>query len=150
MPDAPATIPAPARAPVAAGLGTLCAAPLFLAPLLAGLSLAPTAVMPAFVAVWAVWLVLVRPAAWRRRAVPGAALGGLWLRVLAQALLLGALFGVGRGLAVLIGGAAALPGWAPVLLALAALPLAGIVARLPVLDAARVPADQGKPAGSGA
>lgn len=131
-------------------LGALCAAPLFLAPLLAGLTMAPTALMPVFVAVWAVWQMLLRPAAWRRRAVPGAALGRLWIGVLGQALLLGLLFAVGRGLAVVIGGAAGLPGWAPVLLALAALPLALLVARAPALDAARVPADQGETAGSGA
>lgn len=138
----------PAPRLVSPRLAALCAAPLFLAPLLAGMALAPSAFMPAFVAIWAVWLLLLRPVAWRRRAVPGAALGRLWMTVLGQALLVGLLFAVGRGLAVLLGGAAALPGWVPVLVALAALPLAAVVARAPVLDAGGVPTDQGNAAGS--
>lgn len=131
-------------------LAALVAAPLYAAPFLAGLSMSPKALIPVFAAIWALWLLLARPARWTRRAVPGPALGGLWLAVLAQGLLIVAIFATGRGLAVLNGAALALPGWLPVALALTSLPLARLLAGRhgPPLDAAADPADQGASAGS--
>lgn len=142
MPERP---PAPPAA-----LAALVAAPLYFGPFLAGLSQAPGLLLPVFAAIWTIWRMTVRPAGWARRAVPGIRLGGLWLSVLAHLLLLIALFATGRGFSTLIGGAIALPGWVAVALALLALPLGLRLARPPALDAARVPADQGTAAGSGA
>ena len=141
--------------PNRATLAALAAAPLFLAPFLAGLAGSTPTLVPVFAAVWAVWLMLVRPAGWGRRAVPGLALGGLWLAVLAQVLLIVVIFATGRGFAVLSGQALALPVLLPPLLALGALPLGFLLARPPTgprppLDAATDPADQGASAGTGA
>lgn len=145
----------PNPATVAASVAALAAAPLYLAPFLAGLAAAPAAMIPVFVAVWAIWLMLMRPRHWGRRAMPGLALGGLWLAVLAQGLLIVAIFATGRGLAVLNAQALAMPAWLPAALALLALPLGLRLSRAPAapappLDAADDPADQGVSAGSGA
>lgn len=150
----------PPPAPMASGLLALVCAPIFLAPLLAGLSQAPLFLVPVLAALWLVWQAAARPAQWRQPAVPGLALGGLWLAVLAQGLAIALIFALGRGLSGLVGGALPLPLWVPVALAASAIPPTAWLARRPgagaraagtrVLDAARVPADQGEPAGSGA
>lgn len=146
MPD---PLPRPPARP-APTLAALVAAPLYFGPFLAGLAQGPAALLPVFVAIWTIWQMLVRPPGWGRPAVPGVALGGLWLGVLAHGLLIVAAFATGRGFAVLIGGALALPGWIAVALALTALPLGLRLARPAVLDGAPDPADQGEPAGTGA
>lgn len=137
-------------APLRPSLAALVAAPLYLGPFLAGLAQAPLWLMPAFVLAWALWRMLGQPAGSATGGNPAARVLGRASTSLAHAGLVVAAFALGRGFAGLIGAALALPGWAALAVAMVPVLLARRMAAGAKLDAARVPADHGEPAGSGA
>lgn len=92
------------------------AALLYLGPLLAGMSGAPPAQIPVFVALFLMWLALLNPGAWPATVAawlsPGG-LAGVALRAAVQLALVAMCFAVGRGLAAVLGARMALPGALP-------------------------------------
>lgn len=106
-------------------LFSLAAAMLYLGPFLAGLSHAPILFLPIFVALFVLWVALMRPAVWARVTREGTPLalavhlGGLTLM---QVLLVIAAFGFGRGLTAMVGTLDLSP-WKALALTALALPL---------------------------
>lgn len=122
-------------------LFSVAAAMLYVGPLLAGLSAAPIAVLPIFVAIFVLWMTLMRPSVWAKATAEGTPtalaihLGGITLM---QVLLVIVAFGVGRGLGVLAGTLPMQP-WVPVLISLLAVPVGRILWN-PALDDAETQA----------
>ncbi|NEX47678.1 hypothetical protein [Pseudotabrizicola algicola] len=108
------------------GVATL---PLYIGPLLAGLSGSGWAAVPVFVALMTLWLVVMRPQHWPRQmalwtgqvAVAGAA------QVAVHALIVVALFAIGRGIGGVAGVVLPLSPLVPVALAFFAIPLSRLV-----------------------
>lgn len=103
---------------------SLMAAMLYLGPLLAGLAGAPEFLAAVFVAIFTLWVMVMRPAIWKKIGAQGTPLGlalHLGAITLMQALLVILCFGLGRGLAVLLGGTLDLAPVVPVALSGAAL-----------------------------
>lgn len=103
---------------------------LYAGPLLAGLSGHGWTVLPAFVATFVLWQVVMRPAdwpaglqAWRQ---PGASAGAM-LRVLALVTLVAAMFGIGRGIGAVAGALSSVPLAAALGLSMMAVPLARLL-----------------------
>jgi hypothetical protein len=109
---------------------SVVAAMLYVGPFLAGLMAAPIGMLPVFLAIFMLWVIILRPSVWAKATAGGTPvalalhLGGL---TLVQALLVMVSFGLGRGLAMLVGGTIDLPVWLPALLSLAALPVGRLV-----------------------
>jgi hypothetical protein len=122
-------------------LFSLAAALLYLGPLVAGLSSAPIALLPVFVAIFVLWVAILRPSVWSKATSGGTPvalavhLGGLTLM---QVLLVILAFALGRGLSTLVG-VLDLPVWLPVLVSLAAVPV-GRMLWNPALDNAEADA----------
>lgn len=98
---------------------------LYLGPLLAGLSGMGWAAVPVFVALFALWLVVMRPAqwprdisAWTRETVLAAA-----AQLAVNALIVIVLFGIGRGIGGVAGFLPQIPPFVPVALSFLAVPL---------------------------
>ena len=112
---------------------------LYLGPLLAGLSGMGWAAVPVFIALFALWLVVMRPVQWPRDP-------GLWTsqtvvaaaaQVAVNALIVVVLFGIGRGIGGVAGFLPNFPAFFPVALSFLAIPLsrlAGDPARLAETD----------------
>lgn len=112
---------------------SLIATLLFVGPLLAGLGGTSEVALPIFVAIFTLWLVIMRPAVWARvtrEGTPVALAVHLAGVTLVQVILVMLCFVVGRGLSILIGAPLGLPGWLPVALSMAALPI-GLLLRTP-------------------
>lgn len=108
----------------------LAAALLYAGPLVAGLGGQGWAVVPAFVLVFLLWQVLMRPADWRRTPLEWAQAPVLLAAVLRIAVLVALvvlLFGLGRGIGAVLGHLPAIPAAAPVLASLLAVPLARLI-----------------------
>ncbi|MBN2631116.1 MAG: hypothetical protein JXR75_11320 [Rhodobacteraceae bacterium] len=103
--------------------------PLYLGPLLAGLSAMGWSAVPVFIAVFALWLVVMRPATWPRdltlwnmeKAVAAAA------QVAVNAVIVVVLFAVGRGLGGVAGFVPQIPPFVPVAVSFLAVPLSRLV-----------------------
>ncbi len=103
--------------------------PLYLGPLLAGLTGMGWSAVPVFVAVSALWLVVMRPATWPRdpalwsgeKAVAAAA------QVAVNAVIVVVLFAVGRGLGGVAGFVPHIPPFVPVAVSFLAVPLSRLV-----------------------
>jgi hypothetical protein len=102
---------------------------LYLGPLLAGLAGFGWALLPAFTAIFVLWLIVLRPHQWPRR--PADWTGAVALRaaghVLVQVLLVAVCFGVGRGIGGVLGVTPALPLALPLALSFLAIPLCRLV-----------------------
>ncbi|MFM2354837.1 MAG: hypothetical protein RLZZ528_573 [Pseudomonadota bacterium] len=122
-------------------LFSVAAAMLYVGPLLAGFSAAPIAVLPVFVAIFVLWMTLMRPSVWAKATADGTPLAlaaRLGLVALVQVLLVIVAFGVGRGLAGLVGVLEMQP-WLPVLISLLAVPVGRILWN-PAIDSAETKA----------
>ncbi|WP_343117139.1 hypothetical protein [Ostreiculturibacter nitratireducens] len=126
-------------------LFSLTAALLYFGPFLSGLTGAPMTSALIFLAVYLLWVVLLRPRSWARTETQGAPtilaayLGGL---TMFQMVLIFVLFSLGRGLGTLLGGVIALPLILPIVLSAFAIPL-GLMVREPQTgDAGAEEADQ--------
>ena len=109
---------------------SVLAAMLYFGPLLAGLSGTAELALPVFVAIFTLWIVVMRPAIWARVTQDGTPLAlAVYLAgiTLMQILLVILCFGLGRGLSAVLGGALDIPQWVPVLLSALALPLARLI-----------------------
>lgn len=103
---------------------------LYFGPLLAGLAGTTELALPVFVAVFTLWVVVMRPAIWARVTQEGTPLAlAVYLAgiTLMQILLVILCFGLGRGLSALLGATLAVPYWLPVLMSALALPVARLV-----------------------
>jgi hypothetical protein len=110
-------------------LYSLMGAMLYLGPLLAGLTGAPEFVVAVFVAIFTLWVVVMRPAIWTKideQGAPVALALHLGAITIMQALLVILSFALGRGIAVLMGATLDIPPVLSVALSGAAL----LIARL--------------------
>jgi hypothetical protein len=118
-------------------LFSVAAAMLYLGPFLAGLSAAPITVMPIFVAIFMLWITVMRPSVWAKATAQGtpAALAVLLGSItLVQTLLVVLAFAIGRGMGGLVGNLSMQP-WVPVLISLLSVPAARILWN-PAIDSA--------------
>ncbi|RGP38409.1 hypothetical protein D1012_06230 [Pseudotabrizicola alkalilacus] len=103
--------------------------PLYLGPLLAGLSGLGWSAIPVFVALMALWLVVMRPQDWPRRVAlwtPAVVLAAA-AQVAINAVIVVILFGIGRGLGGVGGFVLPLPPLVPVALSFLSIPLSRMV-----------------------
>lgn len=103
---------------------------LYLGPLLAGLGGYGWPWVPAFAAVFVLWLIVMRPQDWPRDLAawtrPDVALRAV-TQIAVQLLLVSVLFGLGRGVGGVAGLAPFWPVWAPLLLSVLSVPLARLM-----------------------
>lgn len=103
---------------------------LYLGPLLAGLGGFGWAVVPVFVAIFLLWLFVLRPQQWPRRLADWAepqALLGVLTQAVVQVLLVAVSFGIGRGLGGVTGLVAPFPLMLPVAVSFLSIPLARMI-----------------------
>lgn len=103
---------------------------LYLGPLLAGLGGFGWAMVPVFVAVFVLWLFVLRPHQWPRRLADWrnpAVLGVAVTQALVQVLLVALLFGIGRGLGGVLGLMPPFPAMLPVAVSFLSIPLSRLV-----------------------
>ncbi len=103
---------------------------LYLGPLLAGAALQGFAVIPAFVALFVIWQIIMRPSDWPRRAsdwTGDGVIAGALARVLLMVVLVAVCYGLGRGLSGAMGSALALPSGLPILMSFLSIPLARLL-----------------------
>lgn len=105
-------------------MATAC---LYIGPLLAGMGGYGWAVVPVFIAIFLLWLIVLRPQEWPQTAADWQSPDS-WLaiatRAVVQTLLVVICFGVGRGLAGVAGLSVTLPFMGPIFLSLLAIPIA--------------------------
>ena len=103
---------------------------LYLGPLVAGLARHGLAVLPAFVAIFVLWQILMRPADWPRRPADwtgDGVIAGALARVLLMVVLVALCYALGRGLSGAVGAAPAVPLAVPLLMSFIAVPLARLL-----------------------
>jgi hypothetical protein len=112
---------------------------LYVGPLAAGLADFGWPVVPAFVLIFLLWQIILRPADWPRRAShwaePGA-LTGAFTRLALIVILVGVCLGIGRGIGGAVGFVSGVPLYAPLAVSFLAIPLARLV-RDPMAGALR-------------
>ncbi|MDP2740575.1 MAG: hypothetical protein Q8O82_18140 [Pseudorhodobacter sp.] len=121
-------------------------------PLLAGLGGFGWPVVPVFIAIFLLWLVILRPQEWPASLADWQrpeAMVALAARAAVQLLLVALCFGIGRGIGGVLGGTPTVPVVVPIAMSLLAIPLARLVGNpaeaaeldAPLDDAAAPPAD---------
>ncbi len=103
---------------------------LYFGPLLAGLGGFGWNLVPVFVAIFLLWLFILRPQQWPRRAADWArseALVTLAAQGAVQVLLVAVLFGVGRGIGGVLGSLPAFPVMLPVAISFLSIPLCRLI-----------------------
>jgi hypothetical protein len=112
---------------------------LYAGPLVAGLADYGWSVVPAFVLIFLLWQIMMRPADWPRTAAqwrePGE-ITGAFTRLALIVILVGVCLGIGRGLGGAVGFVSGVPLYAPLAVSFLAIPLARLV-RDPMAGALR-------------
>lgn len=103
---------------------------LYLGPLLAGLGGYGWAVVPVFAAIFVLWLIVLRPQQWPRRAADwkrGAVATGAVTQALVQLLLVTLLFGIGRGIGGVLAIIPPFPAMLPIAVSFLSIPLSRLI-----------------------
>lgn len=103
---------------------------LYLGPLLAGLGGYGWAVVPVFAAIFVLWLIVLRPQQWPRRAGDwkrGAVATGAVTQALVQLLLVTLLFGIGRGIGGVLAIIPPFPAMLPIAVSFLSIPLSRLI-----------------------